>query len=159
MQSGSAQFSKCSRYRYLLTREWDSGSGTCLFVMLNPSTADAARDDATVRRCAGFTRRWGYRRLEVVNLFAGMATTPAALFRMDDPCGPENDAHVFAASARADAIIVAWGNHGAFGGRDRATLPVLRKSGRELLCLGTNRTGMPAHPLYISASVTPKLFS
>ena len=158
IESGSAVFSDCSRYRYLLTREWNSGSGTCLFIMLNPSTADAARDDPTIRRCTNFSRAWGYRRLEVVNLFAGRATTPAALFRMNDPCGPENDAHIISAAARADATVVAWGNSGAMTGRDRAVLRLLHESSRPVLSLGVNRTGLPRHPLYAPGSARAKSF-
>lgn len=35
-------------YRYLLRREWDINAGQTTFVMLNPSTADAVRDDRTL---------------------------------------------------------------------------------------------------------------
>ncbi|MCH7984950.1 MAG: DUF1643 domain-containing protein, partial [Chloroflexi bacterium] len=45
-----ARFSGCHRYRYVLTREF-GGDSTCLFIMLNPSSADADQDDPTIRRC------------------------------------------------------------------------------------------------------------
>ena len=62
--------------RRLLTRDFGEGQGTVLFVMLNPSTATQTHSDPTIRRCEGFAKRWGYRTLEVVNLFAWRATVP-----------------------------------------------------------------------------------
>lgn len=52
-----ALISECGRYRYALTRTWDTRRTAVAFVMLNPSTADATTDDPTVRRCASFARR------------------------------------------------------------------------------------------------------
>jgi hypothetical protein len=127
--------------------------------MLNPSTADSAIDDPTVRKCIAFARRWGFGRLEVVNLFAGRAATPEALFRMADPCGPENDAHIEAGAGRADHIIAAWGNHGTVSSRDRAVLPMLRRSGKPVSCLAVNLTGAPRHPLYVPGDQTRKWFA
>lgn len=45
---------------------------------LNPSTADAFRDDPTIRREAGFARAWGGGVLVKVNAYAWRATRPAA---------------------------------------------------------------------------------
>ena len=46
----SAEISPDGMYRYSLERTWDEGKPTVLFICLNPSTADAVEDDATVRR-------------------------------------------------------------------------------------------------------------
>src|SRR4051812_26865304 len=86
----NAVISACGRYRYLLTRQVGPGPRAATFIMLNPSTADATKDDPTIRRCIGFARQWGCGRLSVLNLFAFRATDPAAMKRADDPVGPEN---------------------------------------------------------------------
>ena len=57
--AGAAVISPCGAYRYLLTRQIGAGAKVATFIMLNPSTADAERDDATIRKCVGFARRWG----------------------------------------------------------------------------------------------------
>ena len=118
--------------------------------MLNPSTADAVRDDPTIRRCIGFARAWGYRRLVVTNLFGLRATLPAALRRAADPVGPRNNQYVMRAARGADRIVCAWGVHGALGNRAAEVLTLL--GGFHVEHLGLTRHGHPRHPLYVPAS-------
>jgi hypothetical protein len=144
-----ARYSEDGHHRYLLTREF-GGSSTCVFVMLNPSTADADHDDPTIRRCIGFAKREGYGRLEIVNLFGFMATDPAELFASDDPVGNDNDAEIASALARAEVTVVAWGNHGAVdGGRLSVVLGLIADSGKPTKCFGVTAKAQPKHPLYL----------
>ena len=87
MIAAAAQFSPCGRYRWWLQRCWDPQRPPLLFIGLNPSRADAQRDDPTLRRLLGFARAWGYGGLEVLNLFARISASPAALRRCADPVG------------------------------------------------------------------------
>jgi len=141
----TALFSPCGRFRYLLSRRWDTGRGTVLWIMLNPSTADAERDDPTIRRCIGFSRLWGFGAMEAVNLFALRATDPRELGRADDPVGPLNDRHIADAAAGAAAVIAAWGAHPLAASRTGEVRPLLPGSVR---CLGRTASGAPRHPLY-----------
>jgi hypothetical protein len=145
--TGGAAFSADGRYRYRLWRRWDRSRPVVAFVMLNPSTADARRDDPTIRRCVAFARRWGYGGIEVVNLFALRATDPRALQAADDPIGPVNDRHVRRALAAARTLVLAWGARGAM--RDRAASTRRLVSPRAPRCLGLTRSGEPRHPLYL----------
>lgn len=70
MKNG-AELSPCGTYRYTLTRQFrPNAPAPMVFVMLNPSTADASQDDPTIRRCLGFADREGYGAILVVNLYA-----------------------------------------------------------------------------------------
>ena len=65
-----AELSNCGTYRWRLWRDHLLGdyakhNGPVCWIMLNPSTADAFKDDPTIRRIIGFTMRWGYDALEV----------------------------------------------------------------------------------------------
>ncbi|HEV8230440.1 MAG TPA: DUF1643 domain-containing protein [Candidatus Limnocylindria bacterium] len=122
--------------------------------MLNPSTADSSRDDPTIRRCIGFAQAWGYGGVEVVNLFGLRATKPWRLRHARDPVGRDNDAHVGAVASSVDAVVIAWGVHGALGARDETTLALLSRRTR-LLALGWTRAGQPRHPLYLRRDVRP----
>ncbi len=149
-QGASAGFSRCGRYRYWVRRCWDEGRPPVCWVMLNPSTADAVRDDPTIRRCRQFAAAWGYGGILVVNLFAYRASAPALLFGADDPIGPANDRHLRRAVAGAAQLVVAaWGCHGTFRGRDRAVLELLASCTGGVVCLGRTRNGQPRHPLYV----------
>ena len=94
------------RYRYRLWREWGASPRRVTFIMLNPSTADERVLDPTIRRCIGFAKAWGFDGVDVVNLFAWRSTDPAALARVADPIGPDND-ETIAASLRQSALAVA----------------------------------------------------
>jgi hypothetical protein len=90
---GSADISPCGRYRYTLHRTWGASERPrgAVFVMLNPSTADAEKSDATVRKCIGFAQRWGLDGISIVNLFAFRSRHPGDLALQADPVGPLND--------------------------------------------------------------------
>ena len=55
----------------------------------NPSTADEFIDDATVRKCHGFSRRLHASRFIMGNVFAFRATDVNSLARVEDVIGPE----------------------------------------------------------------------
>jgi len=147
---GGAIFDLTRAYRYSLWRCWDPERPRVTFILLNPSTADAARDDPTIRRCRRFARDWGYGSFEVVNLFAYRATHARDLVRADDPIGAEADHYLFQAVARSNRIVAGWGNNGALRGRDHAVLDLLH--GHSLHCLGVTKQGKPRHPLYIPSA-------
>lgn len=128
-----ALVSDCGRYRYQLLRAWgcEGSASRVLFVCLNPSTADGATDDPTVRKCV----------------------TVAA-----DPVGPDADAWIARAAARASKIVLAWGNWPsvkiARSLRDLRVIHLLRDAYRGddgPHCLGRNQGGKgnPKHPLYL----------
>ena len=104
----SVIFSDCGKYRYHLTRYFASGLGTCLFVMLNPSTADSKKDDRTVRRCIGYAMLWGRARLIVVNIFALRSKDPKVLYKHPDPAGPENNTHIASPAEMVQSALCQW---------------------------------------------------
>lgn len=140
------------RYRYWLHRELAAeGKDGLVFVLLNPSTADALEDDPTIRRCVGFGKRWGFRELTVVNLFALRATSPAVLRQHGAAAiGSRNDdALRWARNApRTRTVVAGWGNHGMHLERDLAAMAIARP----MMALRTTKLGCPAHPLYLPSS-------
>lgn len=150
-----ALLSPDGRYRYWLRRQLgeDPAAPALVFVMLNPSTADATTDDPTIRRCKAFAVRDGWGALEVVNLYALRSTDPAALWRDPDPVGPDNDRHLLAACRRAVAVVAAWGAAPGLRPSLRAAqvAGMLEREGIRLVSLGRTGSGHPTHPLYVKA--------
>ncbi|HEX5426516.1 MAG TPA: DUF1643 domain-containing protein [Candidatus Acidoferrales bacterium] len=151
----AAVISECGRYRYSLTRRW--GDGNCVtWLMLNPSTADANIDDATIRKCIGFSKRWGYARMIVVNLFGLRSTDPRALAKSDDPVGPQNDWYLHEAFMEGHEVICAWGctQHLTTGPLRLRIGMVLSKipTHHSKMCLGRRKDGAPRHPLMLPYS-------
>lgn len=152
---GGASISDDGVYRYKLWRRWAAGD-SLLWVMLNPSTADAAVNDATIRRVIGFSRAWGYGASVVVNLFALRSTAPAALGGHADPVGPHNDAVIASEAMAHRDILVAWGAAtGRYVGDRARQVSGGPLAGRRLLCLGNTGATRPRHPLYAAGGVQP----
>jgi hypothetical protein len=147
-----AWISEDGRYRYRLKRTWIPSTTPVVFVMLNPSTADATVDDPTVRRCVAFAKAWGFGGMVVVNLYALRATNPKALWADPDPVGPYNDRELTAVAQSAAAlqfpVIAAWG---ANARPDRVAAVRALPGMSNLRCLGTTKGGAPKHPLYLRA--------
>ena len=154
---GSSTISPCGLYRYDLVRDLGGVADPrrVLFVMLNPSTADAAAADPTMTRCRNYARYWDYDGMAIVNLFAFRATEPRLLKSAADPVGPDNDAAIRAWLARPVDVVCAWGTGGDFRGRDRAVLDLIAAAGRPALVLRLSKQGRPCHPLYLPARLRP----
>ncbi len=150
----TARFSLDGVYRYELTRRWARGPVAC-WIMLNPSTADAVQDDATIRRCIRFSRDWGMSGLVVVNLFAFRATKPTALFDSSDPIGDLNDEAIHDAVVGSRITILAWGAHGGIQNRDVDVLGALQVFRPEVYCLAYTKDGHPGHPLRLPCTSKP----
>lgn len=161
----TALLSPCGRYRYLLGRTWNdllSASGSpriALWVMLNPSTADAEIDDATVRRCIGFSKAQGFDGLEVANLYALRSRDPFGLTAASNPIGPETDQFLNEAADRAEVIVAAWGGFAmARASRAPWVTELLSRRG-PVLCLGKTLKGDPRHPLYVPAAAKLEVYA
>lgn len=166
--TGGAKLSDCGTYRYELSRNIQPGNvRQCLFIMLNPSTADASQDGPTIRRCMGYARSWGFGTLKVVNLFAYRSTSPEQLRLADDPVGPDNmDTIVGAADiacrAYSDApgiVVCAWGNHGSFMEQGETVLGWLERESIPAHHLKMTGVGQPSHPLYLKKNLEPVLMT
>jgi len=160
-----AIISACGKYRYLLGRDVREDGitypnpGYVLWVMLNPSTADASHDDNTIRRCVSFTRQWGYPELLVGNLYAYRSTDPANLWAADDPQGPENCDHLQGMARNAALIIAAWGRHAKRADSEPIAHTLATHGHQDIYCLGLNKHGFqPAHPLMLRADTQRVLF-
>lgn len=149
------------RYRYWLeVKVSDHDGRVCMFLMLNPSTADAMKSDPTVSTCKRFARDWGYGTVRVCNLFALRSPYPRTLTESTDPVGAENDEWIVRNARDSDVIVCAWGNHGSHLGRDRLVLRTLDREGqsRKMRHLGLTKLGQPRHPLRLRGDTVPARF-
>jgi hypothetical protein len=153
-----AELSDCGQYRYLLWRVWDERTRPLVWIMLNPSTADALRDDATIRVCAGRAKRLGYGGIAVANLFALRSTDPQALYThpspLSEPGQPGRNVRTITrlASPPNATIVCAWGTHGTRTTCGPKMVEWLRHLGVRPMALKINADGSPAHPLRIPYS-------
>lgn len=150
-ESSGAVISECGVYRYRLWRVWDDCRPVMVWVMLNPSTADATADDPTIRRCIGFAKREGFGSIDVLNVFALRATDPDALLTHPDPFGPDNEEWLLGCRRRhmMSQLVLGFGAiHSPKLRRhyDRAWCCL---TGNDPQCFGVTKAGWPRHPLYL----------
>lgn len=152
---GSALFSPCEIYRYRLNRVWDKAKPAIAFCMANPSVADSAILDNTVRRCLNYAISWGYGSLEVVNAFALRSTDPKGLRKINDPIGPDNDEAIISCRKEVDIMVAAWGTIAQYKNRGNQVHELLKAHGG-LHYLELSKNGIPKHPLYLKKNLIPQ---
>lgn len=155
----SAVISPCGLHRYRLDRNlWPVNSGGKVFAYfgINPSTADATFDDATVRKWRGFTERNGGERFIVGNVFSYRATDVHELARAQSPQGPGFWAELVQILAEADILVPCWGSRSKVPERLRpqidGLLELLTASGKPVMHFGLTSGGDPKHPLMLAYS-------
>jgi hypothetical protein len=152
-------------YRYELSEIWDQQRPLALFCMMNPSMAEIRFSDPTLARTGSFTRGWRskdggrYGGQLIGNVHAYRATNKLRLLHVDDPVGPENDQALLAMAARAEIVILAYGQPPAcLRLRGNAVARMLIEAGHDVRVLATSNDGTPMHPLYLPGRLTPRPF-
>lgn len=157
-------FSPCRRYRYLLKRWVGAGDPpppgqfrhACLWLLANPSIADEYELDPTLRRCAAYTRAWGFNEMRVVNVRAFVCTKPALLPADPAAIGPDNLDHVLDQAVQSTLLVCGWGRLG--GDVAWQLLDEVQKFAHPH-ALRLNEDGSPQHPLYLPAALKPFRFA
>lgn len=159
------------KHRAWLERADLIGAGVCVWNGLNPSTASADRNDPTITREIGFTRRERCQLMVKINLFTGRATKPENLWTLDDPIGPGADEALERALAMVGSqngkFVVCWGAKPGgpywfreiYDRRVRHTVARAQAHGVALWCLGFTESGAPRHPLYVPANAPFRPFA
>jgi hypothetical protein len=146
-----AVFSEDRRYRMYLRRVWDPKLPRMAGIFLNPSTADAFKNDPTVARFQERATRLGFGSFCLANIFAYRSTQPNALTLPNvEPIGARNDEWIVFAATEAEKVLIGWGNHGRFNHRSDNVIGLLEEAGIQMFCLDQNKGGCPIHPLYQS---------
>lgn len=149
MEKG-AHLSICKQYRYSLFRRWDYGVNVkrCLFVMLNPSTADAELDDPTIKKCIKIANYNGCGAMEVVNLCPFRSPHPKEIVIEPVEISQENNLVIKIAAEKADLVIFAWGNlPRSLKARPEWIKPIFKEMGKQPRYLKLTKDGNPSHPL------------
>lgn len=158
-----ARFAKSGDRRFLLTRRWAEAEDTpyVLFCMLNPSTANAEKDDPTIRKCMKYARDWGYGALHVVNLFDFITPSPGDLhewLRSNEDREQQRPLYldiIRDQSQYAALTVCGWGTWGGwFPERAKAVHAMLHRPH----ALHITKDGHPGHPLYLKSNAIPQPF-
>ena len=152
--AAGAVFSSCNTQRYLLWRIWEPEHPKVLFIGLNPSVANAQKDDPTTQRIRAHAKRLGFGGVYLCNCFPTIATNPKQLHSYGD--WQENKHWVSRAASLCQEVVFAWGRHPLVKqlGRDRYFATVFPNAKQ----LGKNLDGSPKHPLYLPYSTSLERF-
>lgn len=151
----SAVISDCGLYRYRLERDVGMEGPVFAFFGVNPSTADAEIDDATVRKWIGFTKKYGGSRFIVGNVFPYRATDIKTLRDLNVLAvrRNENDRHLIQIALDADVLVPCWGSREKLPKDLRHwlgyTLTHLKMTGKPIRIFGLTQSGDPKHPLML----------
>lgn len=150
-----ATFFHDRKLRVQLWRIWDLTKPQVLFIGLNPSVADADKDDPTIRRVIGFSRSWGYGGVHMMNCFSYVSTDPK---RCDFTMGHDiNYFHLEKIKDCVAEVIFCWGNNDYV--KDLGVYNDLIHLFPDAKALGFNKNGSPKHPLYVKANTKPVPFT
>jgi len=160
MLQKSAELSDDMVYRYKLSRIWNPTGKKILFIMINPSTADAAEDDRTIRLLYDITKLWNYDGFYVGNLYPFRSSKPADLKTHTTPeaIHQKNIASITEMAADSALVVYAWGTKGPDPKQKEPEWLkqiMLSREDRNVYTIGTTTKHIPKHPNQWRPNVTP----
>jgi len=158
-ENSGALFSSDKVHRYKLWRRWDKTKPNILFIGLNPSRADAVKNDHTIARCIEFVKAWGYGGMYFGNLYSfrtPYVKPPVKNLHGENwkplievlPIAHDEMTDILLQSMINDSakIVCAWGSWKFINDR----VDEVGKLIAESYCFGLNNDDSPKHPLYLS---------
>jgi hypothetical protein len=153
-------------YRWTLTRIWDRETPPMLVIGHNPSTADAHKDDPTVRRWRHFADAWGHGGVIAVNLYpyrthdprvcAGWCRGERAEWSPEVTHAMVRNYEVILKNAnRCTRVVLCWGDLSAREDVPAEVIGALRERGWVLWCFGLTASGNPKHIMARGRSRVP----
>jgi len=157
-----AIFSDDGKRRYSLWRFWNyqatknGKARAVMFIMANPSTAGAYKNDQTIFKCAKYAQKWGYDGMYIGNLFSIIMTHwLRGEMPEEQAIGEENNYWLDVMKNSSAIHIAAWGFMGDYH-PERAK--AVRDMFPALHHLGISLDGQPKHPLYLPGDCEPTLW-
>lgn len=144
-QPAGAEFSECGKYRYKLWRIWDESKPLAMCIGLNPSKANAKKNDNTIDVLTRMLTKLGYGGFYMMNLFAWISSKPEDLLTCDDSLG-ENENKLQEVEAICQDVIACWGAFKQAENRIKEVLPRYPNA----KCFGVNKNCTPFHPRAMS---------
>lgn len=128
--------------RYQLWRIWEQEKPLLLYILLNPSRANAEADDKTVTKLIRFSRSWGYGGFYLGNVHSFITPYPSVLKNKIIKKDSINEMHLKSMRQKCKKVVFGWGNAADFPQwPDRMFF--------DAFCFGINKNGSPKHPLYL----------
>ncbi|MDM5283797.1 DUF1643 domain-containing protein [Peribacillus frigoritolerans] len=144
-----AVFDDSKEHRLYLICEWCANLPLCLYIMLNPSTADMKHCDPTIDKCIKIAKNNGFGSIGVVNIFSLRTPRPEDLLHATVRTLPENMTYIKDAINDAGIIVAAWGEKGQWFNMNYPILKYIEDQGKDLYYLELNKYGWPKHPLFL----------
>jgi len=129
--------------RYRLWRIWEKKKPLLLYVLLNPSHADADTNDRTVAKLIEFSKNFGYGGFYLGNLHSYITPYPKQLEPYRLPNESINVFHIKEMVKKCEKVVFGWGNAAEI---PHWIKPIIDRP----YCFGINHNGSPKHPLYLS---------
>lgn len=140
--------------RWTARRSWGHGPSV-LWCGLNPSKADGKKDDPTMKRMIGFSYRWGFGSMVVVNWSPFITPDPK---KLRDWLKTHESTEIMLANRlrvrdeimKVDACVAAWGAGLSHDDIQSFMFDLVFTGGEIVInwkCLGVTELGAPKHPL------------
>ena len=143
--NNGAEFSPCGKYRYTLHRIWNEELPLVMCIGLNPSTANADKNDPTIRILRKHLSMLGYGGFYMCNLYAIISSTPQILKYSEIDLLKDNKLHFESTEIKCgNNVIFCWG---AFKEVNKKRIDYIVRRYPNALCFGKTADGSPMHPM------------